>query len=187
MELELVYYGHPALRSRGRPVAKIDGKIEKLASDMIDTMYANDGVGLAAHQVGLPVRLFVVDVREARDRPSQMTIDGRKVSLEKVMPLVLINPTVTEHGSPDTGPEGCLSIPGITADVTRPAEVEVEATGIDGEAVRFHASGLLARAVQHENDHLDGVLFTDRLDEATRAEIVPELNALAARVRATLA
>jgi len=186
MILDLVYYGHPALRSKGTPIAAIDARIRKLAEDMIETMYENDGVGLAAHQVGMPVRLFVIDVLEARDRPSEMRIDGKKVPLEKHMPLVLINPTISSSGEDDTGPEGCLSIPGIAADVTRPAEVDVEGTGIDGEQIRLQASGLLARALQHENDHLNDVLFTDHLPDDQKKELLPELNALAARSRQSL-
>jgi len=186
MILDLVYYGHPALRSKGTPIHEIDARIRKLAEDMIETMYENDGVGLAAHQVGMPIRMFVIDVLEAKDRPSEMRIDGKKVSLKKHMPLVVINPTITPVGEDDTGTEGCLSIPGLTAEVTRPGEVEVEGTDLEGKTIRLQAAGLLSRALQHENDHLNGVLFTDLLSEELKREIQPELNAIAAEVRQTL-
>ena len=186
MQLDLVYYGHPALRSKGRPVDRIDAKIVKLAEDMIETMYANDGVGLAAHQVGLPLRLFVLDVLEAKDRPSGMTIDGKKVSLRRMMPLALLNPVIRTVGEPEPGMEGCLSIPGITAEVPRPPDVEVQALTIEGKEINFEATGLLARAIQHENDHLNGILFTDLLEPEQKAEILPELNLIASEMRPRL-
>jgi peptide deformylase len=175
MVLEIVLYGHPALRSPGRSIDVIDDRIRQLASDMFETMEAAEGVGLAAQQVGLPVRLFVLDVRNVPKRPSRMWIAGKPVRVRDHMPLALINPKVELEGAPEKGVEGCLSLPGITADVVRPERVRVKATGLDGKPLEFEAEGLLARAVQHELDHLDGVLFIDRLDPAERKRIAPEL------------
>ncbi|HEY5791851.1 MAG TPA: peptide deformylase [Chthoniobacterales bacterium] len=168
MILEIVQYGHPALRSKGRKVAKIDDDLAKLIDDMLETMYEADGVGLAAQQIGRPLQLCVIDVEGVAKRPSRMWVDGREVELEDYMPLVLVNPEVEPLGNPETGTEGCLSFPGISADITRPERVRVKTQLFDGEALTFEAEGLLARAVQHEHDHLQGVLFIDRMTPEDR-------------------
>ena len=103
MILEIVQYGHPALRAKGRRLEKIDSRIQALAQDMLDTMYDADGVGLAAQQVGMPIQLCVIDVREVKDRPSVLRIAGDPVDAEKYMPLVLINPEVQTFGTPEPG------------------------------------------------------------------------------------
>ena len=175
MLLEIVQYGHPSLRTKGRRIATVDEKIFGLASDMIETMHEADGVGLAAQQIGRPIQLCVLDVRDIADRPSQMWMDGKEVSPDDYMPMILVNPEVELLGEPDTGVEGCLSFPGITAEVTRPARVRVRATDEKNQPVTFEAAGLLARAVQHEVDHLNGVLFIDRLDPSEKKRIAPAL------------
>lgn len=163
MILTIVEYGHPALRSKGRAIEKIDSRIVRLAEDMIETMNDAHGVGLAAQQVGLPVQLCVIDVFGAEE-PGEMLINGAAVPLEDHMPLVLVNPQVEKLGEEITATEGCLSFPGMQGRITRPAEVKVTATTLENETLTFHATGLLARAVQHEHDHLHGILFIDRMD-----------------------
>ncbi|HEY5704829.1 MAG TPA: peptide deformylase [Terrimicrobiaceae bacterium] len=175
MILEIVQYGHPALRAKGRRLEKIDARIRALAQDMLETMYDADGVGLAAQQVGMPVQLCVIDVTEVKDRPSVLRIAGNPVEIEAHMPLVLINPEVEAFGKPQTGVEGCLSFPGVQADVTRPSGVRVRALTLDGHTLEFEAGGLLARAVQHEHDHLQGILFIDRLSVPERRRIESEV------------
>lgn len=180
MVLPIVEYGHPALRSKGRSIAQIDGRILKLAEDMIDTMNDANGVGLAAQQVGLPLQLCVVDVLDA-DEPGQLLIDGEAVPLEDYMPLVLVNPEIEPFGATESVKEGCLSFPGMQGAIPRPIEVRVKATTLENERLEFTATGLLARAVQHEYDHLQGILFIDRMEPADREATAPVVERLLRR------
>ena len=175
MILEIVQYGHPALRAKGRRVDKIDARIRALAHDMLETMHDAEGVGLAAQQVGMPVQLCVIDVTEVKDRPSMLRVAGVPVEIEAHMPLVLINPEVETFGKPQTGVEGCLSFPGVRTDVTRPDGVRVKAQTLDESMLEFEAGGLLARAIQHEHDHLQGILFIDRVSALERRRIESEI------------
>lgn len=186
MILEIVKYGHPVLRKKGEPISQITPEIKKLIADMFDTMQENHGVGLAAQQVGVAKQLTVIDVRAATDRPSTLELDDQPADPAEIMPLVLINPEITPVGEPIAGPEGCLSFPEIFADITRPGIVEVRALDAKGKPIAFRCGGLLARAVQHEKDHLHGVLFIDRMDKKTKAELQPELDALQAETKAGL-
>ncbi len=163
MILPIVEYGHPALRSKGRRIERIDARIHKLAEDMIDTMNEANGVGLAAQQVGLPIQMCVIDVLDA-DEPGAMIVEGETVPLEDYMPLVLINAEVEKIGDTIAATEGCLSFPGMQGKIPRPPEVFVKATTLENENLEFRATGLLARAVQHEHDHLHGILFIDRME-----------------------
>jgi len=167
MVLPIVEYGHPALRSKGRRIERIDARIHKLADDMIDTMNDANGVGLAAQQVGLPIQLCVIDVLDAEE-PGAMVVAGETVPLEDYMPLVLVNPDVETSGPIESVKEGCLSFPGMQGMIPRPTDVTVKATTLEGEPLEFRATGLLARAVQHEHDHLHGILFIDRMEPADR-------------------
>ena len=186
MILEIVKYGHPVLRKKGEPVEKITPEIKKLIADMFDTMQENHGVGLAAQQVGVAKQLTVIDVRAATDRPSTLELDGQPADPAEIMPLVLINPEITPVGEPFTGGEGCLSFPEIFGDITRPETVDVKALNEKGKTIAFRCGGLLARAVQHEADHLNGILFIDRMDKKTKMELQPELDALQAATKETL-
>jgi peptide deformylase len=145
-------YGDPILRRKAEPVSSITPEMEKTISDMVETMYEQAGIGLAAPQVGIHLRLIVVDD-------------------EKRGAVALINPAVTAGGGSVIGEEGCLSIPGIFADVERAEWVKVEALDQDGKRLDFEARGLQARVIQHEIDHLDGILFIDRLDPVSRDRI----------------
>ena len=145
-------YGDPLLRQKARPVKAIDDEIRALIGDMVETMHHQVGIGLAAPQVGIPLRLLVMD-------------DGRR----GVRPLV--NPVIVERQGSVKAEEGCLSLPGIFAEVERSEWVRVEALDGDGEPVSLEARGLQARVIQHELDHLDGVLFIDRLPPMARDRI----------------
>jgi peptide deformylase len=171
MVLQIVKYGHPALRQKGAEVKKVDEKIRQLAADMLETMEAANGVGLAAQQVGVPIQLTVIDVADVEDRPSTMVVDGEEVNIEEAMPLILLNPVLALSKEKETGLEGCLSFPEITADIVRSSHVKVHAMTLEGETMEFEATGLLARALQHETDHLHGVLFIDRMNSATRLSL----------------
>ena len=151
--LKVRRYGDPVLRRRAVPIDAVTPELKRLVDDMTDTMYDEVGIGLAAPQVGHSVRLLVVGDEE-----------GRGVQ-------VLVNPVITESGGSVTAEEGCLSLPGIFADVTRAQWVKLEARDLEGRPIAITARGLRSRVFQHEIDHLDGVLFIDRLDPVTRDRI----------------
>lgn len=186
MKLQIRQYGDPVLRQKGARIEKLTPEITKLIAAMFDTMYEARGVGLAAQQVGHALQLAIIDVKGIKDRPSTMAVDGKPVNVEEHMPLVLINPELKLGRETFTGPEGCLSFPEVFAEVTRPAEVDVVATNDKGEQFSFHAGGLLAKAVQHEFDHLQGILFIDRMSSETKRELKPELEALSDETKAEL-
>jgi len=184
MILEIVKYGSPVLRQKGARIETITPEIKQLIADMFDTMVENHGVGLAAQQVGVAKQLTVIDVRGMKDRPSTLELAGRPADVASIMPLVLINPEVTPVNEPVAGPEGCLSFPEIFTDISRPESVDVRALDATGKPISFRCGGLLARAVQHETDHLNGLLFIDRMDKKTKAELQPELDDLQAATKA---
>jgi peptide deformylase len=186
MILEIVKYGQPVLRKKGAKIEGVTPEIKKLIADMFETMAENHGVGLAAQQVGVAKQLTVIDVRAVTDRPSTLELDGRPADPADIMPLVLINPEVTPVGEPVTGGEGCLSFPEIFGEITRPGVVDVRALDAKGKPIAFRCGGLLARAVQHEADHLNGILFIDRMDKKTKAELQPELDDLQAKTKTEL-
>jgi peptide deformylase len=177
---EIVIYGDPVLRKKGKQIDKITEEIRTLAQDMIETMHDAHGVGLAGQQVGEPIQLTVIDVSDAESRPSRMWIDGQEVDPKEHMPLVLINPQLELGRQTEIGPEGCLSFPEITADISRAEHVTVRASGLEGNPVVFEAEGLLSRAVQHETDHLNGILFIDRMSSAAKVTLGSKLKKLAA-------
>ena len=186
MILEIVKYGHPALRKKGERVEQITPEIKQLIANMFETMAENHGVGLAAQQVGVAKQLTVIDVRGATDRPSTLELDGQPADPASIMPLVLLNPEITPVGEPVTGPEGCLSFPEIFADISRPGIVDVKAADAKGRPIAFRCGGLLARAVQHETDHLNGILYIDRMDKKTKLQLQPELDELQAATKLAL-
>jgi len=186
MVLPIVKYGHPVLRQKGARVESITPEIRQLAADMLETMKEAHGVGLAAQQVGRALQLTVLDVRGVEDRPSTMTVDGQPVAVAAHMPMVLLNPELTPVGEPVEGPEGCLSFPQVYADIARPETVDVKAMNEKGEAVAFRCGGLLARAVQHETDHLNGILFIDRMAHETRQRLKKDLRELHERTKSEM-
>jgi peptide deformylase len=170
MKLAIRKYGDPILRAKGKPVETVDDDIRALAANMLETMHAANGIGLAAQQIGRALQLTVLDVSQVEDRPSTMRLNGEPVAdLETAMPLVLLNPTLELGKETDLGSEGCLSFPEITADIERATSVAMEAETLEGDTLRIEASGLLARALQHEVDHLNGILFIDRMSSAAKA------------------
>ncbi|MHA3773227.1 peptide deformylase [Verrucomicrobiota bacterium sgz303538] len=181
---EIVKYGHPALRTKGELVGEVNDEIKKLAEDMLETMRHAHGVGLAAQQVAVPIQLAIVDVAGIDDRPSAMWIDGKEVKLEDYMPMTLLNPELTLGNEKERGTEGCLSFPDMSAEITRAAGVRCKARLLDGREIEFEAAGLLARALQHEVDHLHGVLFIDRMSSAAKAGLAGKLKRLQRETRA---
>jgi len=176
--VEIVKYGHPALRTKGRRVEEITEEIRSLAQAMIETMHEAHGVGLAAQQVGHPLQLAVVDVLDVEDRPSTMTVDGKEANFADWMPMVLLNPELELGKEKEFGTEGCLSFPEVVADIQRSVSVKAKGRLIDGRDVVFEATGFLARALQHEVDHLQGILFIDRMNSATKASLSGKLKRL---------
>ncbi len=156
--------GDSVLTAPARPVAAITPDIQALVDDMIETMYAAPGVGLAAPQIGQSLRIFVIDLSVGRD-PKGV--------------IVMVNPEFVEREGMQLEEEGCLSLPGFTSTVARPKRVVVKGLGRDGEPHRVEGTGLLARALQHEMDHLDGCLFVDRLRGISRDLIVRKVKKLA--------
>jgi peptide deformylase len=187
MILKVVKYGSPVLRKKGARIESITPEIKKLIADMFETMYAYKGVGLAAQQVGHAVQLTVIDVRGVTDRPSSLEVKGEPVDVAEFMPLVLVNPELTLVGEKAAGPEGCLSFPEVFAEITRPQLVDVKALNEKGKPLEFRAGGLLSRAIQHEWDHLHGILFIDRMDKKTKEELRPDLDFLQVETKAELA
>lgn len=178
MILEIVKYGDPVLRAKGAPVGEITPEVKQLAENMIETMRAARGVGLAAQQVGKAVLMTVIDVAGIEDRPSAMFIQGAPVPVDEFMPMVLLNPELQLSQDRETASEGCLSFPDMSADITRASGVRCKARLLDGKEIEFDAAGLLARALQHEVDHLNGVLFIDRMNSAAKAGIAGRLKRL---------
>jgi peptide deformylase len=151
---DIIRYGHPVLRCKAAPVKKVNAEVERVVRRMTDALAAASGLGLAAPQVGSKLCVIVYDVGEG--------------------PVALINPTVHESKGPEAGLEGCLSLPGLFGEVERPARVTVKARDVHGRPVTIKADDLLARVLQHEIDHLEGVLFVDRVIPETLHWIVGE-------------
>lgn len=149
----ILVYGAPELQEKSVPVIDFDNEIKNLAQDMLETMYAAPGIGLAAPQIGINLRLIVVDLSVGEESGNQ---------------LVLANPEITDQEGSEQGEEGCLSVPGFTAMVKRPINISVCGQDIEGQPRKIKAEGLLARALCHEIDHLDGILYLDRLSVLKR-------------------
>jgi peptide deformylase len=186
MILPVVKYGTPVLRQKGAQIESLTPEIKKLIEDMFDTMRENHGVGLAAQQIGRALQITVIDVTDVTDRPSWVELNSQPADLAEIMPLVLINPIVKPVGEPVKGSEGCLSFPEVFGEITRPESVDVEALDAKFKPIAFRCGGLLARAVQHEADHLNGILFIDRMEKADKEELKPDLDDLQAETKAEL-
>ncbi len=185
MVLPIVQYGNPVLRQKGSEVKKVTSTIKKLVRDMIETMHAARGVGLASQQVGQTIQLTVIDIH-GTEQPSQVFLGVREVSPDSLMPLILMNPKITYKEGEQTGSEGCLSFPGLSAEISRAHTVHVSAIGLEGEPIQFIATGLLSRAVQHELDHLNGILFIDRMSASVHKSLEPELRKIEKETLAAL-
>jgi len=183
MILPVLEYGDPILRAKGKPIENIDDRIRELAANMIETMHAANGVGLASQQIGEALQLTVLDVSLVEDRPSALKLDGKDVDPKAAMPLVLINPEIELRGATEVGVEGCLSFPEITGEIERAKSVIVRAQTLEGGTIEIEASGFLARAIQHEGDHLNGILFIDRMNSAAKAALSSRLKRLQKETR----
>ena len=183
MKLPILQYGDPILRMRGKRLEKIDERIREITQNMIETMHAANGVGLAAQQVGEALQLTVLDVSQVEDRPSTMKLNGEDVDPKAAMPLVLINPELKLAGEMELATEACLSFPEITGEIERPKSVFARARTLDWSEIEIEASGLLGRAIQHEVDHLNGILFIDRMNSAAKAALSSRLKRMQKETR----
>ena len=183
MNLSILQYGNPTLRAKGKRIEKIDDRIRELAANMVETMHAANGIGLAAQQVGEALQLTVIDISQVEDRPSEMKFEGKDVDPNAAMPLILINPEITLDEKTVIGTEGCLSFPEITGEIARAKSVVARAQTLDGGTIEIEAGGLLARAIQHEVDHLNGILFIDRMSSAAKAALSSRLKRLQKETR----
>jgi peptide deformylase len=165
--LDIVYFGDPRLEKVSEPVSEVTSEIRKLARDMFETMYYTSGVGLSAPQVGINKRLLVTDVSGGEDRTKQLTV---------------INPIVIESSGSQTGREGCLSFPSLFATVTRANFVRIKGLNLEGKEVEVEGTELLARALLHEIDHLDGILFIQRMKKADREVIVRKMKKIRTQI-----
>jgi len=183
MSLPICTYGNPVLRKRAVEVKEVDDDVRALAQAMLETMHKERGLGLAAEQVGRTERMCVIDIPPDSDVGEGDVRDNPDVE----MPLVLINPKVTGHTDDvQIGQEGCLSFPEIFANVERWYEVDAEYTDLEGTRQTLHAKGLLARAIQHELDHLDGILLVDRMSHVKKVALSGKLKRLSKKTKQAL-
>ncbi|MGE0755801.1 MAG: peptide deformylase [Pirellulaceae bacterium] len=162
--MEVITFPHPTLRYQSKPIRRVDAELRQSIQEMFELMYEHRGIGLAANQVDLPLRLFV------------MNLEGERGKGEE---FVFINPVISHPKGTEEREEGCLSLPELYAPVVRPKRVRIQAYGIDGREIQADVDGLFARCVQHELDHLDGVLFIDRVHEARLPELQDALDEFA--------
>ena len=184
MLLPIVHYNNPVLRKKGAKIQAFDTGLAKLAEDMLETMHAAGGIGLAAQQVGRPLQLFVADLRESQAE-FDWELDGVRPPRDLFMPLVVVNPVVSvaDDTPEEAVEEGCLSFPEIRGDVKRPIRITARYQDTAGVPHVLRCDGLLARCIQHETDHVNGVLFIERMTREARAEIDEDVRALARRTR----
>ena len=178
MLLRVTQYGEPILRKVGKPITEFDADLAQLADDMVDTMYDEDGIGLAAQQVGEALQFFVIDVRppEGEKPPFEYSFDGKQPPLDLIMPMALANPKVSIIDlSEDVYEEGCLSFPDVRGKVTRPIGVRCEFQDTEGNSHILEATGLLGRCILHESDHLNGELFIDKMDKRDLQRMTPRI------------
>ena len=175
---EIVIFGQEVLRHKAKPVPAITREIKALVRDMLDSMYAARGVGLAAEQIGHEESVCVIDVPADMENPECLPVNSAIA-----MPLVLFNPTITATSGQQRGDEGCLSFPEISVPITRPMQVTVSYMDLEGNPRTATAQGLLARAILHETDHLNGVLLVDRMSAMQRLSVAGKLKRLQAEAR----
>ena len=158
--MKIIQYPHPTLRYQSKPITRVDRELKAIVREMFDLMYEARGIGLAANQVDLPLQLFIVNVKADPDEGEE---------------LVFVNPVLSSPKGSDDAEEGCLSIVGVNGMVSRPESVHVKAYDLQGNEIDKTVDGMLAKVIQHEKDHLDGVLFIDRMSESSRKQIAHEL------------
>jgi peptide deformylase len=173
------------LREKGQRIDHVTPELRQLADDMIETMHAANGIGLAAQQVSRALMLAIIDAT-ASELPSELIVNGQLQDMTAWMPLALVNPVLSNPEGEQIASEGCLSVPDVTADIRRASRITVRAQNLDEKEITFDCTGLLARAVQHEVDHLNGILFIDRMDAATRASFAGKIKKLQKETQAKL-
>src|SRR5580700_5143570 len=185
MSLVIVHYNDPVLRRKGEKITVFDDALAQFAQQMINTMHEAHGIGLAAQQVGRAVQLCVIDLRAA-EADFDWKLDGARTPLELIMPMVVANPKVTvARKTPTlTSEEGCLSFPEIRGDVSRAAALSAKFQDQAGHPHTLECTGLLARCLLHEVDHLNGILFIDRMEKEVRAAVDEAVKALAKGTKA---
>jgi len=161
MALSIIHFPHPTLRHRSKPIVRVDQRLKDIAQEMLDLMYAHEGVGLAANQVDLPIRMFVANETGQRGEGEEW---------------VVINPVIDRPKGSEASQEGCLSVPGIYAQVKRPKSIRLQGYDLQGNEINMELSGFLSRVMQHEVDHLDGVMFFDRISEEAKRDFEGELH-----------
>ena len=167
--MQIVSYPHPTLRYKSKVIRRVDSELRDVVQQMFELMYEAKGIGLAANQVDMPLRLFVINSEGNREEGEE---------------LVFINPVLSQPDGQEENEEGCLSLPGVYAPVTRAKQIHVEAYNLQGQPFSATLSDMMARVVQHEHDHLDGVLFTDRVSAEDKLEIEPALHECAIEFQA---
>ena len=162
--MQIINYPHPTLRHKSKVIHRVDAELREIVRQMFSLMYEAKGIGLAANQVDMPLRLFIINSEGDPEEGEE---------------LVFINPVLSQPEGQAQSEEGCLSIPGVSAPVSRPSQIHVEAYNLQGEQFSASLSEIMARVVQHENDHLDGILFTDRVATANKLDLEQTLDELA--------
>ena len=187
MTLRITQYGESILHQDGKVVSSFGAELTELANQMLKAMDQAEGIGLAAQQIGQAIRFCVIGVPEHPEYPMTCILDGKPLSPSLLMPMALANPEVLPLLSNEYYyEEGCLSFPEIRGEVARPERISVKYQDLDGNAHQLECDGLLARCIQHEVDHLNGVLFIDRMEKKTFAEIKKEVKELKQRTIASL-
>jgi peptide deformylase len=175
MKLEIAIYGNPALRQKAELITEFGPELHELVDDMLETMYENRGLGLAAEQVGMDVSLCLIDVPVECDMDEET---GMRQNPDVAMPMVMVNPEIVEKIGRETMNEGCLSFPELFVPITRAREVAVVFKDADGKEQKVSVTGLVSRAVQHEIDHLDGILIADRMSPVKKVSMAGQLRRL---------
>lgn len=181
MVLPVVHYGNPVLRKKGEAVTVFDAALKQLADDMVETMHATNGIGLAAPQVGLAMQFFVIDLRPpaGEEQDFELVLDGKPVPAQLAMPMAFANATIELLDENEWScREGCLSFPGIRGEVVRCENVRVKFQDVEGTPHVLECTGMLARCAQHENDHCQGIVFVDRMEARDRLRNTAKLKSL---------
>ncbi len=181
MTLSVVHYGDPVLRKKGDAVTVFDAALKQLADDMVETMHATNGIGLAAPQVGLAMQFFVIDLRPpaGEEQDFELVLDGKPVPAQLAMPMAFANATIELLDDEEwLCREGCLSFPGIRGEVARCENVRVKFQDVEGNPHVLECTGMLARCAQHENDHCQGIVFVDRMEARDRLRNTAKLKSL---------
>lgn len=179
MILPIKQYGETVLRTACARVETVDEELNTLAENMLETMYDAEGIGLAAPQIGLSIRMVVIDIPEDEEEEEELIeVNGEQAPMRSIMPLVFINPELEPYGKQELCTEGCLSVRGVRSKVSRLNRVKATLPQLDGSVLHLDCGGLLARCLQHECDHLEGFLFTDRVSSAAKITLAKRLKRL---------